>query len=56
MRWEFVGIGDLLPIYEDIEDKAELMWDDFGDMTLVSAKKFVVNKKKHLKQIKPKEM
>ena len=24
----FVGIGELLPIYEDIEDGAELMWND----------------------------
>lgn len=26
----FVGIGELLPIYEDIEDGAELMWNDYG--------------------------
>ena len=30
MEWIFVGIGELLPIYEDIEDGAELMWNDYG--------------------------
>lgn len=30
MEWVFVGIGELLPIYEDIEDGAELMWTDYG--------------------------
>ncbi|SFN68234.1 protein of unknown function [Algoriella xinjiangensis] len=30
MQWIFVGVGDLLPIYEDIEDGAEIMWTDYG--------------------------
>lgn len=30
MQWVFVGIGELLPIYENIEDGAELMWKDYG--------------------------
>ena len=30
MKSSFVGIGELLPIYEDIEDGAELMWTDYG--------------------------
>ena len=30
MEWIFVGIGELLPIFEDIEDGAELMWNDYG--------------------------
>jgi hypothetical protein len=30
MEWIFVGIGELLPVYEDIEDGAELMWTDYG--------------------------
>ena len=30
MEWIFVGIGELLPIYENIEDGAELMWNDCG--------------------------
>lgn len=55
MRWEFVGIGDLLPIYEDLEDKAEIMWYDFGDITLANARKLILNKKRHLRNIKPKK-
>ena len=31
MEWIFVGIGELLPIYDDnIEDGTELMWRDYG--------------------------
>lgn len=30
MESSFVGIGELVPIYEDIEDGAELMWTDYG--------------------------
>lgn len=34
MRYVFVGVGDLLPIYEDkIEDGAELMWTDYGQIS-----------------------
>ena len=33
MEWIFVGIGELLPIYEDIEDGAELMWNDYGNIS-----------------------
>ncbi len=54
MRWEFVGIGDLLPIYEDIEDKAELMWSDFGDITAKRSEEFIPRKSKLMRQIKPK--
>jgi hypothetical protein len=34
MEWIFVGIGDLLPIYEEnIEDGCELMWRDYGSIS-----------------------
>jgi hypothetical protein len=36
MENSFVGIGDLLPLYEDIEDGAEILWTDYG---LISAKR-----------------
>ena len=42
--WTFLGIADLLPIYEELEDGAEILWNDLGYMTpkkaqgLVSAK------------------
>jgi len=28
--WHFVGISQLLPIYEELEDGAEVMWDQLG--------------------------
>lgn len=34
-EWRFVGISLLLPVYEDIEDGAEILWVDRG---LVSVK------------------
>jgi len=33
MRWVFLGIGELLPIYEDIEDGAEIMWTNYGALS-----------------------
>ena len=52
MKWEFVGIGDILPIYEDIEDKAELMWTDYGFISAGRSHRFVRTKKDMLKNIK----
>jgi hypothetical protein len=26
VRWVFEGVTELLPVYEDIEDGAEIMW------------------------------
>ena len=28
--WEFVGVSDLVPIYEEFEDGAEILWQEFG--------------------------
>ena len=55
MKWEFVGIGDILPIYEDIEDKAELMWTDYGFISAKRSERFVKTKTELLKNIKPKK-
>jgi hypothetical protein len=33
MEWSFLGIGELLPIYEDIQDGAELMYTDYGNIS-----------------------
>jgi hypothetical protein len=52
MKWEFVGIGDILPIYEDIEDKAELMWTDYGFISAGRSQRFARTKKDLLKNIK----
>src|SRR5690606_14482359 len=33
MEYSFVGVGDLIPIYdENIEDGAEIMWTDYGNI------------------------
>jgi hypothetical protein len=55
MEWIFVGIGELLPIYEDnIEDGAEIMWKDYGFISDRRAKRFVFDKKELLSDIRPK--
>jgi hypothetical protein len=35
----------LLPVYEDIEDGAEILWDDRGRMPLRRIKKLVKSKR-----------
>ena len=55
MQWSFVGIGDLLPIYEDIEDGAELMWTDYGDISNKRANRFAISKDELIGNIKNKE-
>jgi hypothetical protein len=55
MRWKFAGIGNLLPIYEDLEDGAEIMWNDYGYIGKKRVKKIVSSKKKLLKGIKLKK-
>lgn len=51
MEWSFVGIGDLLLIHEDIEDGAELMWTDYGDITNKRAQSFAKSKEELIKNI-----
>ena len=55
MEWIFVGIGELLPIYdENIEDGTELMWKDYGFISDRRTKRLVFEKKEFLKDFKPK--
>ena len=55
MEWIFVGIGELLPIYDDnIEDGTELMWRDYGFIFDLRTKRLVFDKKEFLKDFKPK--
>lgn len=44
-RWKFLGIADLLPIYEELEDGAEIIWNDLGYMSPSKAKALVATKK-----------
>jgi Domain of unknown function (DUF4288) len=54
MEWIFVGIGELLPIYEDIEDGAELMWTDYGFISNRRTMKMPYEKNELMELIKPK--
>ena len=54
MESMFVGIGELLPIYEDIEDGAELMWNDYGFISNRRTMKIPYEKKELMELIKPK--
>ena len=47
--WKVVGVWDLVPIYEDIEDGAELIWQDCSGMSVAQAQRHLVTKAK-LKQ------
>jgi hypothetical protein len=38
-EWRFAGISMLLPVYEDIEDGAEILWADHGLMRISKIKK-----------------
>ena len=53
MEWIFVGIADLIPIYEDIEDGAEIMWTDYGLISDRRTKRIPQTKYEILKNIKP---
>jgi len=55
MEWIFVGIGELLPIYEDIEDGAEIMWNDYGVISNRRTMRMPYEKKELMKLIKPKQ-
>ena len=55
MEWIFVGIGELLPIYdENIEDGTELMWKDYGFISDRRTKRLVFDKQEFMKDFKPK--
>ena len=43
-EWRFVGLSMLLPVYEEIEDGAELLWTDRGYMTVAKIKQLVKSK------------
>ena len=55
MEWKFVGIGELLPIHEDIEDGAELMWNNYGFISNRRTMKMSYKKSEILELLKPKK-
>ncbi len=52
MKSEFLGIGDLLPIYEDLEDGAEILWHDYGFISAKRSDKIVKTKKELMSGLK----
>ena len=53
MEYTFVGIADLIPIYDDnIEDGCEIMWTDYGSISNRKAEKFARDEKEILENIK----
>ena len=54
MKSEFVGIGDLVPITENIEDGAEILWNDYGQITARRTLKMNRSKKELLDNLKKK--
>jgi len=56
MEYTFVGIADLIPIYDDnIEDGCEIMWTDYGSISNRKSEKFARSEKEILENIKPKK-
>lgn len=40
-EWQFVGLSLLLPVYEDLEDGAEILWTNHGSIGLEKLKRLV---------------
>ena len=55
MKSKFLGIGDLLPIYEDLEHGAEILWHDYGDISAKRSDKIVRTKKELMSGLKLKQ-
>lgn len=51
MRSEFLGIGDLIPIYENLEDGAEILWHNYGFISAKRSKKIARTKKEILSRL-----
>lgn len=44
-EWRFAGISMLLPVCEEFEDGAEILWKDRVEMTVAKIQKLVKSKK-----------
>jgi hypothetical protein len=51
VQWSFLGIADLLPIYEDIQDGNELFWTNHGQISVKRAKAMAKPKKELIKNV-----
>lgn len=50
VQWKFIGIAELLPIYEDIADGAEITWSDLGYISAKRAQAMARNRRELLTQ------
>jgi hypothetical protein len=41
VRWEYVGVTELLPVYEALADGAEIAWADHGSRKLKTLRRWV---------------
>ena len=48
-RWIFDGISELIPIYEDIQDEAELLWTEHKNISVKHAKRMSRTKKEWIR-------
>jgi hypothetical protein len=56
MEYTFVGIADLIPIYEDnIEDGCEIIWTNYGFISNKKTERFARSEKEIIANIKPKK-
>lgn len=55
MEYIFIGIADLIPIYENIEDGAEIMWTNYGFISERRTQKLKRTKAEILRNILPKK-
>ena len=51
VRWRFEGITELIPIYEKLQDGAEIAWTDYGLRKLKTVKKWVRSKSAFKKRL-----
>ncbi|MDQ3111882.1 MAG: DUF4288 domain-containing protein [Bacteroidota bacterium] len=52
MESKFLGIGDIVPVYDHIEDGAEIFWDDYGFISNNRAEKLVRTKEELINRLK----
>ena len=48
-RWVFDGISELIPIFEDIQDEAELLWTEHKNISVKRAKAMARAKKEWIR-------
>ena len=45
MRWIYLGVTDLLPVYETLRDGAEIMWTERSPRTVKTLRRLVKSKR-----------